>query len=103
MKDTIKFLNRKLIMRMSQNRFCKKFLGILFFGERVYMDIHDEPTNKITTKFTAKCRFCDSLIMHKCGFKNFIATVQFLVKIKIDKFFNGGFGFKFLMVNLVNK
>ena len=50
-------------MRLSQNRFCKKFLGILFFGERVYMDIHDEPKNKITTKFTAKGRFCDSLII----------------------------------------
>ena len=52
-------------MRLSQNCFCKKFLGILFFGERVYMDIHDEPKNKITTKFTAKGRFCDSL---KIGF-----------------------------------
>ena len=51
----------KLILRMSQNRFCKKFIGISFFGERVYMDIHDEPKNKITTKFTAKGRFCDSL------------------------------------------
>ena len=32
------------------------------------------------------------LIIHKCGFKNFIATAQFLVKIKIDKFSNDGFG-----------
>ena len=57
-------------MRLSQNRFCKKFLGILFLGERVHMDIHDEPKNKITTKFAAKDRFCDSLTtLLKAGFE----------------------------------
>ena len=31
-------------------------LGILFFGERMYKDIHDEPKNKITTQCEAKGR-----------------------------------------------
>jgi len=68
-------------MRLSQNRFCKKFLGNSVFGDAVDPDIHEELKNELTTqifdlqlptneknkfvvKFEAKDRFCDSLIMH---------------------------------------
>ena len=43
--------------RLLQNRFCKKFLGILFFGERVYIDIHNEPKNKIIPSCNQKISF----------------------------------------------
>ncbi len=42
--------------------FCKKFLGILFFNDAIDADIHKELKNKITTKFEAKGRICDSVI-----------------------------------------
>jgi hypothetical protein len=48
---------------LSQIRFCKKFLGNSFFGDAVYMDIHEEPKNELTTKFEAKDRICDSAIV----------------------------------------
>ena len=50
-------------MALSQIRFCKKFLGILFFGDAVDIDIHEELKNKITTKFAAKGRICDSAMI----------------------------------------
>ena len=36
-------------------------LGILFFGERMYKDIHDEPKNKITTQCEAKGRVVSNI------------------------------------------
>ena len=54
-------LTFNLLETVAKSLLQKKFLGILFFGERVYIDIHNEPKNKITTKFTVKGRFCDSL------------------------------------------
>jgi hypothetical protein len=50
-------------MGLLQIRFCKKFLGIFFLKGVVDMDIHKELKNKITTKFAAKDRICDSPIM----------------------------------------
>ena len=50
-------------MTLSQIRFCKKFLGILFFGDAVDTDLHEETKNKITTKFEVKGRICDSAII----------------------------------------
>jgi hypothetical protein len=47
-------------MALLQIRFCKKFLGSLFFKGAVDIDIHEELKNKLTTKFTAKDRICDS-------------------------------------------
>ena len=47
-------------MRLLQIRFCKKFLGIFFFSDAVDTSIHKELKNKITTKFAAKDRICDS-------------------------------------------
>ena len=51
------------LMALSQIRFCKKFLGSLLFGDAVNTDIHEEPKNKLTTKFAAKGRICDSTII----------------------------------------
>ncbi len=75
-------------MALSQIRFCKKFLGSLFFGDAVDTDIHEEPKNKLTTqidyrfvtrtnkkqknlrvKFEAKDRICDSAIIDFCAAK----------------------------------
>jgi hypothetical protein len=33
----------------------------LFFGDAVDIDIHEESKNKLTTKFAAKGRICDSV------------------------------------------
>jgi len=55
---------KKLLMALSQIRFCKKFLGSLFFGDTVDIDIHEEPKNKLTTKFAAKGRICDSVMIY---------------------------------------
>jgi len=52
--------NKGYFMALSQIRFCKKFLGILFFSDAVDIDIHEELKNKITTKFAAKGRICDN-------------------------------------------
>jgi hypothetical protein len=54
---------KKSIMALLQIRFCKKFLGSLFFKGAVDIDIHEELKNKLTTKFTAKDRICDSAII----------------------------------------
>jgi len=62
-------------MRLSQNRFGKKFLGNSFFGDAVDIDIHEELKNELTTKFEAKDRFCDSLL---------ISTGRFLGHIFYD-------------------
>ncbi len=55
-------------MALSQIRFCKKILGSLFFGDAVDTDIHEEPKNKLTTKFEAKDRICDSAIIQNSVF-----------------------------------
>jgi hypothetical protein len=47
-------------MRLSQVCFYKKVLGILFFGDAVYMGIHEEPKNKITTQFEVKGKIYDN-------------------------------------------
>ena len=53
-------MNLENFMALPQIRFCKKFLGILFFGDAVDTCIHEETKNKITTKFEVKGRICDS-------------------------------------------
>jgi hypothetical protein len=57
-------------MALSQIRFCKKFLGSLFFVDAVDKDIHEETKNKITKKFAAKGRICDSAFMRGRSFRN---------------------------------
>ncbi len=57
---------KKIIMRLLQIRFYKKFLGSLFFGDAVDKGIHEEPKNKLTRKFEAKGRICNSLVMISC-------------------------------------
>jgi len=52
-------------MAPSQNRFCKKFLGDLFFCDAVDTDIHEDQKNKPTTKFAAKGRVCDGAKLRK--------------------------------------
>ncbi len=41
---------KKWIMALSQIRFCKKFLGSLFFGDAVDTDIHEEPKKQTNDK-----------------------------------------------------
>jgi molybdopterin molybdotransferase len=76
MMDKIIEDGSKIIMRPSQNRFCKKILGILLFLRRSVLDIHEERKNKITKNFEAKGRFCDGLIIStgavSMGKKDFI-------------------------------
>ncbi|MDX2082848.1 MAG: hypothetical protein SFV53_02540 [Rickettsiales bacterium] len=48
---------------MLQIRFCKKFLGSLFFGDAVDKDIHEESKNKLTTKFATKDGICDRALI----------------------------------------
>ena len=56
-------MNLENFMALPQIRFCKKFLGILFFGDTVDTYIHEETKNKITTKFEVKGRICDSALI----------------------------------------
>lgn len=61
--EKIKAQNQQFSIRLSKIRFCKKFIGSSFFGDAVDKDIHEESKNEIITKFEAKDRICNSLIM----------------------------------------
>ncbi len=58
------------MIRLSQNRFYKKMLSILFFGDAVYMDIPKKPKNKITTPLEVKVRICDDLMINPLKISN---------------------------------
>jgi hypothetical protein len=64
-------------MGLLNSRFYKKILGIFFFGDAVYKDIHEEIKKKITTNFEVKVKEFNSPIIKFLKGKPYLDLFEF--------------------------